>query len=79
MLKENKDIMVLDGLAEIFKMMLPYAKNIVPKVLTTLGFSSIGALTSNAINKNMNKKTKKDTMIKLNDNQVKKINDNLKK
>ena len=79
MLKENKDIMVLDGLAEIFKMMLPYAKNIVPKVLTTLGFSSIGALTSNAIKKNMNKKTKKDTIIKLNDNQVKKINDNLKK
>ena len=66
------------ALADIFKMVLPYAKNIAPKVLTTLGLSSIGALTSNAINKNINKK-KKDTIIKLNDAQIKKINDNLKK
>ena len=48
---KNKNIMIGDGLADIFKMMLPYAKNIAPKVLTTLGLSSIGALTSNAINK----------------------------
>ena len=54
-------------------MVLPYAKNIAPKLLTTLGLSSIGALTPNAINKK-----KKDTIIKLNDSQVKKINDNLK-
>ena len=76
--RKNKNIMIGDGLAEIFKMILPYAKNIAPKVLTTLGLSSIGALTSNAINKNMNKK-KEDTIIKFNDAQVKKINDNLKK
>ena len=57
-------------------MVLPYAKNILPKIATTVGLSSIGALTSNAINKN---KKKKDTIIKLTDNQVKKINDNLKK
>ena len=74
--KKNKNLQVGDGLAEIFKMVLPYAKNIAPKVLTTLGLSSIGALTSNAINKN---KKKKDTIIKLTDTQVKKINDNLKK
>ena len=72
--KKNKNIMEGDGLADIFKMMLPYAKNILPKALTTLGLSSIGALTSNAINKK-----KKDTIIKLTDTQVKKINDNLKK
>ena len=59
-------------------MMLPYAKNILPKLATTVGLSSIGALTSNAINKNMNKK-KNNTIIKLNDAQVKKINPNLKK
>ena len=71
--------MVGDGLADIFRMVLPYAKNILPKALTTLGLSSIGALTSsNAINKKMNKK-KNGTIIKLNDSQVKKINDNLKK
>ena len=57
-------------------MVLPYAKNILPKLATTVGLSSIGALTSNAINKN---KKKKDTIIKLTDTQVKKINDNLKK
>ena len=70
--RKNKNIMIGDGLADIFKMMLPYAKNIAPKVLTTLGLSSIGALTSNAINKNMNKK-KNDTITKLNDAQVKKL------
>ena len=68
--------MIGDGLADIFKMVLPYAKNILPKIATTVGLSSIGALTSNAINKN---KRKKDTIIKLTDTQVKKINDNLKK
>ena len=72
--KKNKNIMIGDGLAEIFKMVLPYAKNILPKLATTVGLSSIGALTSNAINKK-----KKDTIIKLTDSQVKKINDNLKK
>ena len=39
-------------------MVIPHAKNIAPKVLTTLGLSSIGALTSNAINKNINIKRK---------------------
>ena len=72
--KKNKNLQVGDGLADIFKMILPYAKNILPKLATTVGLSSIGALTSNAINKK-----KKDTIIKLTDSQVKKINDNLKK
>ena len=72
--KKNKNIMIGDGLADIFRMVLPYVKNILPKLATTVGLLSIGALTSNAINKK-----KKDTIIKLTDNQVKKINDNLKK
>ena len=72
--KKNKNLQVGDGLADIFKMVLPYAKNILPKLATTVGLSSIGALTSNAINKK-----KKDTIIKLNDAQVKEINDNLKR
>ena len=75
---KNKNLMIGDGLADIFKMMLPYAKNILPKLATTVGLSSIGTLTSNAINKNMNKK-KKDTIIKLNDSQIKRINNSLKK
>ena len=72
--KKNKNIIIGDGLADIFRMVLPYAKNILPKLATTVGLSSIGALTSNAINKK-----KKDTIIKLTDSQVKKISDNLKK
>ena len=72
--KKNKNIMIGDGLADIFRMILPYAKNILPKLATTVGLSSISALTSNAINKK-----KKDTIIKLTDDQVKKINNNLKK
>ena len=76
--KKKQNLMVGDGLAEIFKMALPYAKNILPKLATTVGLSSIGALASSAINKKINKK-KNDTIIKLNDNQVKKINDNFKK
>ena len=76
--KKKQNLIVGDGLADIFKMILPYAKNILPKLATTVGLSSIGALTSNAINKKMNKK-KHGTIIKLNDSQVKKINDNLKK
>ena len=67
--KKNKSVQVGDGLSQIFRMMLPYAKNILPKLATTVGLSSIGALTSNAINKN---KKKKDTIIKLTDSQVKK-------
>ena len=56
--RKNKILMEGRALADIFKMVLPYAKNIASKVLTTLGLSSIGALTSNAINKNTNKKRK---------------------
>ena len=76
--KKKHNIQSADRLSKIFRMVLPYAKNILPKLATTLGLSSIGALTSSAINKKMNK-NKNDTIIKLNDSQVKKINDNLKK
>ena len=72
--KKNKNLQVGDGLADIFKIVLPYVKNILPKLATTVGLSSIGALTSNAINKK-----KKDTIIKLTDSLVKKINNNLRK
>ena len=76
--KKKQNLMIGDGLADIFRMALPYVKNILPKLATTLGLSSIGALTSSAINKKMNKK-KNDAIIKLNDTQVKKINQDLKK
>ena len=76
--KKRYNIQSGDGLADIFRMVLPYAKNILPKLATTVGLSSIGALTNSSINKKMNKK-KNDTIIKLNDSQVRKINQDLKK
>ena len=54
-------------------MALPFIKSVAPKVLGTVGLSSIGALTSNAINKKMNK----NNIIKLSDKQVNDINRNL--
>ena len=48
-------------------------KSVAPKILGTVGLSSIGALTSNAINK----KTNKNNIIKLSDKQVNDINKHL--
>ena len=76
--KKKQNLIIGDGLTDIFRMVLPYAKSILLKLATTVGLSSIGALTSSAINKKMNKK-KNDTIIKLNNSQVKKINQDLKK
>ena len=62
-----------DGIGSLISMALPFIKSVAPKVLGTVGLSSIGALTSNAINKKMNK----DNIIKLSDKQVHDINKNL--
>ena len=71
--KKNKNIMIGDGIASLLSMALPFIKSVAPKVLGTVGLSSIGALTSNAINKKMNK----GNIIKLSDKQVNDINKNL--
>ena len=62
-----------DGLASLFQMALPFVKSIAPKALATLGLSTIGAVTSSAINKKMNK----DHIIKITDKQLNDINKNL--
>ena len=56
--KKKQNILVGDGIGSLIKMALPFVKSIAPKVLGTVGLSSIGALTSNAINIKMNKKIK---------------------
>ena len=56
--KKKQNSLVGDGIGSLIKMALPFVKSIAPKVLGTVGLSSIGALTSNAINKKMNKKIK---------------------
>ena len=70
--KKNKSVLFGDGLASWFQMALPSVKSVAPKVIGTLGLSSIGALTSSAINKKMNK----GHIIKLSDKQLVDINKN---
>ena len=65
--------MIGDGIGSLLSMALPFIKSVAPKVLGTVGLSSIGALTGNAINKKMNK----NNVIKLSDEQVNDINKNL--
>ena len=65
--------MIGDEIGSLLSMALPFIKSVAPKVLGTVGLSSIGALTSNAINKKMNK----NNIIKLSDKQVNDINKNL--
>ena len=56
-------------------MALLFAKSVAPKVLGTLGLSSLGVITSSAINKKVNK----DHIIKISDKQLDDINKNFRK
>ena len=49
------NIQLGDGIASLIQMALPFVKSVAPKVLGTLGLSSLGAIASSAINKKMNK------------------------
>ena len=53
--KKQKHLMIGDGIASLIQMALPFVKSVAPKVLGTLGLSSLGAITSSAISKKMNK------------------------
>ena len=64
--RKRKNIMIGDSIGSLISMALPFIKSVAPKVLVPVGLSSIGALTSNAINKKMNK----NNIIKLSDKQV---------
>ena len=48
--EKNKNIIIGDGIGSLISMALPFIKSVAPKVLGTVGLSSIGALTSSAIN-----------------------------
>ena len=43
--------MIGDGIGLLLSLAQPFIKSVAPKVLGTVGLSSIGALTGNAINK----------------------------
>ena len=49
--RKNKNIMIGDGIGSLISMALSFIKSVAPKILGTVGLSSIGALTNNAINK----------------------------
>ena len=72
--RKNKSILIGVGLASLIQMALPFVKSVAPKILGTLGLSSLGAITSSAINKKMNK-----DHIKISDKQLDDINKNLEK
>ena len=72
--KKRMNIQLGDGIASLIQMALPFVKSVAPKVLGTLGLSSLGAIASSAINKKMNK----DHIIKTSDKQLD-INKNLEK
>ena len=73
--KKQKHLMHGDGIASLIQMALPFVKSVAPKVLGTLGLSSLGAVASSAISKKMNK----DHIIKISDKQLDDINKNLEK
>ena len=73
--KKKQNILVGDGIRSLIQMALPFVKSIAPKVLGTIGLSSIGALTSNAINKKMNKKK----ILEIDEKMMNQIKQNFKK
>ena len=73
--KKRMNLQRGDGIGSLIQMALPFVKSVAPKVLGTLGLSSLGTVASSAISKSMNK----DHIIKLSDKQLNDINKNLEK
>ena len=73
--RKRMNIQLGDGIAFLIQMALPFVKSVAPKILGTLGLSSLGAIASSALNKKMNK----DRIIKISDKQLNDINNNLEK
>ena len=49
--KKRMNIQSGDGIGSLIQMALPFVKSVAPKLLGTLGLSSLGAVASSAINK----------------------------
>ena len=69
------------SLSDIFKAILPYAKDFAKKIVPALGVATTSTLVSHGINKSLNKKKKTGGNIKidLSPTDIKKINDILEK
>ena len=81
--KQHYSNQIGNGLGEIFKAVLPYAKDFVKKLIPSLGVATASTLVSHGINKSLNKnKNKKrggNIKIDLSQSDVKKINNILGK
>ena len=69
------------SLANIFKAILPYAKDFAKKIIPALGVATTSTLVSHGVNKALNKKKRVGGNIKidLSPSDIKKINDILRK
>ena len=73
--KKQTHLVYGDGIASLIQMALPFVKSVAPKVLGTLGLSSLRAVASSAMNEKMNE----GHIIKISDEQLNDINKNLEK
>ena len=73
--KKKQNILVGDGIGSLIKMALPFVKSIAPKVLGTIGLSSLSAGVSHGIDKALNKKKK---ILEIDEKMMKQIRENLK-
>ena len=73
--RKRMNIQLGDGISSLIQMALPFVKFAAPKVLGTLGLSSLGAIASSAINQKINK----NHTIKISDKQLDDIDKNLEK
>ena len=79
--KQHYTTQFANGLSEIFKAVLPYAKDFAKKLIPSLGVATASTLISHGINKSLNKNKKRGGNIKidLSQSDVKKINNILGK
>ena len=71
--KENKNIMIGDGIGNLLGLAFNLIKPALPKIASTIGLSGLSAGVSHGINKALNK----NDIIKLSDKQINDINKNL--
>ena len=73
--EKRKHMQLGDGIGSLIKMVLPFVKSIAPKVLGTIGLSSLSTGVNYGINKALNKKK----ILEIDEKMVNQIKQNLKK
>ena len=73
--KKNKNVIIGDGIGNLLGLVFNMIKPALPKIAYTIGLSGLSAGVTHGINKALNKN--KNNIIKLSDEQVNDINENL--